>query len=238
MLDLHSHVLPQFDDGAASVEESISLFESLKEQGCTHVLLTPHFYAQTTDIEDFSASFAEKFAVLQEAVKDKDLPVLLPGCEVFYFSGISSCADLDALTLNGSKHLLLELPHKITPFVLDSIVDLRLNRGYMPIIAHIERYIKSEYYGNLLKFIDDGFALSQINASSFTKVFATRTCISLIKNNLVNFVASDAHNQKNRAVCFDAAFKKIDKKFGENYSSAFINNSIALLKEIGIDCIE
>lgn len=236
MLDIHSHILPQFDDGASSVEESIVLLESLKAQGCTHVLLTPHFRAQTTDIEIFSEMFAQKFSLLQEAVKNKDLPVLLPGCEVFYFDSISTCADLNELTLNGSNYMLLELPLNINPKVLDSIVDLRLNCGIIPIIAHIERYKKSRYYGNLLEFVGNELALSHINASSFSK--GARDCFSLIENNLVTFIASDVHNKKNRAVRFDKAFKKIDKKFGKNYSARFINNSIALLKEIGIDCIE
>lgn len=238
MLDIHSHILPQFDDGASSVEESVIILESLKAQGCTHVLLTPHFYAQTTDIEIFSEMFLQKFSLLQEAVKDKDLPVLLPGCEVFYFDGISTCADLNELTLNHSKHILLELPQDINPKVLDSIVDLSLNRGIVPIIAHVERYKKSRYYGNLLEFVGNGIALSHINASSFNSGVGSRDCLSLIENNLVTFVASDAHNTKNRAVCFDKAFKKINKKFGENFSSTFINNSIALLKQIGIDSIE
>ncbi len=238
MLDIHTHILPQIDDGATSIDESVVLLERLKEQGCTHVLLTPHFYAQTTDIAEFEELFEKRFAELNEAVKQKDLPVLLPGCEVYYFSGISTCSGLDALTLNKSKYLLLELPEILTPKALDSVVDLNLNRGLVPIIAHIERYKKSKYYGNLLEFVGNGIALSHINASSFTKNSSTRDCFSLIQNNLVTYIASDVHNPKGRPACFDKAFAKIEKKFGEQCKNKFINNSISLLKMIGIDSIE
>lgn len=167
MLDIHSHILPDIDDGAKTIEESIEILQELKSQGCTHVIATPHFCAQTTDIEDFKVIFNKKYKELLEAVKGMDLPEILPGCEVYFFNGIATCADLDELTLNGSEYILLELPEKLTPRVLDAIIDLNLNRGYTPIIAHIERYSRSQHYGNLLELVSEGYALSHLNATSF-----------------------------------------------------------------------
>lgn len=238
MLDIHSHILPQIDDGAKSVEDAVFLLEDLKRQGCTHVIATPHFYAQSADITEFKSLFDKKFSELLQATKDKDVPVILPGCEVYYFGAISTCTELDKLTLNNSKYILLELPVNLTAKVLDSIIDINLNRGYTPIIAHIERYAKSKYYGNLLDLVDKGYALAQLNASSFLKGSDRRNCYSLIKNDLITYIASDAHSPKNRPVRFDKAFKKIEKKFGAERKQAFIDNSIALLNEIGIDSIE
>lgn len=232
MLDIHSHILPGIDDGSRTIEESIAVLQELKKQGCTHVVATPHFYAQTTDIADFKVIFNQKFSELSEAIKGMDLPEILPGCEVFFFNAIATCADLDELTLNGSEYLLLELPDKLTAKVLDAIIDLNLNRGYTPIIAHIERYSRSPFYGNLLELVSKGYALSHLNTTSFLCTRTRRDCYALIKHNLITYIASDVHGIKRRPVSFNKAFSKIERKFGTDVKQAFIDNSIALLNDI------
>ncbi len=101
MLDIRSHIPPQIDDGAKSIGESIVLLEELKQQGCTLVILTLHFYPMSMNISDFKAVFASKYSALLQAIKDKDHPAILPGCEVFFFNSISTCTALDSLAING-----------------------------------------------------------------------------------------------------------------------------------------
>ena len=59
--DMHSHILPEFDDGAKSVQEALDLISVLKKQGVNNICLTPHFYTHEMSLEDFVKSRNEAF---------------------------------------------------------------------------------------------------------------------------------------------------------------------------------
>ena len=240
MFDIHSHFLPGMDDGAKNAAESIELLESMKAQGCSCVIATPHFYPESTTLSSFKKKFSQKFQLLSELIKDRDLPKIFPGCEAYYFNNISSCEDLGELCLNNSHFLLLELPRsgKITDSILNSITDIYLNRGIVPIIAHIERYMRYKNYHELLDLVDSGYARAQINASSFVKKREAKGVIALIKDGIVSYIASDAHSAKRRPVCLSLAYDTVEKELGAETKNKLINNSVALAKEMGIDTVE
>ena len=88
--DFHSHILPCVDDGSHSVEESLQMLRMEAEQGVTHVVLTPHFYAKHDSPERFLQRRAAAWETLQAAMAGEEgLPQITLCAEVYYFPGIS-----------------------------------------------------------------------------------------------------------------------------------------------------
>ena len=231
LLDIHSHILPEVDDGAENIQTSISMLKAMKEQGITDVIATPHFYADETDIDEFNETVTAAAKALKSACGD-DLPNIHLGAEVLYFKGIGTAAIVDELTLKGTDYLLLELSGApIGRCVIDDILAL-IDSGIVPILAHIERYAHCSGFRGLLNMIEDEIILSQINAESLTKSAYYRTAMRLIKKGYVTFIATDAHNLTDRSPKMAAALNEIERVFGRDRKKMFIDNSIKLLEEI------
>ena len=110
IVDFHSHVLPGIDDGSASVEESIAMLRMEAEQGITHVVATPHFYARHDSPERFLARRDRAEQKLRQAMEGiSGLPQLIIGAEVYYFPGISESDVLKELTIAGKHSILIEM---------------------------------------------------------------------------------------------------------------------------------
>lgn len=231
--DIHSHILPNVDDGAKTIEDSLELLKLLKEQGVTAVLATPHFYPQDDNLSEFTEKCAKAFDSLNNEAKKNELPIILKGSEMLYFKGISESTSLKELCLNNSNFLLLELVDKvITPSLFEEIINLSNNLGIIPIIAHIERYYKAKNYRSFLKFIKEHNILTQVNANAFFIPSYKRVIKKLFKMEIVNFIASDTHSPSFRPPMITDALSFIEEKFGKDIKDKLIANSNNLFTEI------
>lgn len=111
VVDFHTHILPGIDDGSKTVEESIALLRMEAEQGITHVVATPHFYARYDDPSHFlqKRDRAERL-LRQEMEKYPGMPKLTVGAEVYFFRGMSECEFLPRLTIGTESCILIEMP--------------------------------------------------------------------------------------------------------------------------------
>ena len=107
-IDLHSHILPQLDDGSDSVEMSLAMLRREAEQGVDVVCATSHYYAKYNSIPAFCERRAEAMERLA-AVLTLDLPQVLPAAEVAYFPRMEE-QDLTPLCIQGTRTLMLEMP--------------------------------------------------------------------------------------------------------------------------------
>ena len=224
-IDIHTHILPNVDDGSKSLSESLSLLQMLKNQGVNAAILTPHFYpALETSLEEYKERIDPKFEAFKEAAKDK-FPEIYLGYEVHYFHGIATHADISGLCLGGSKYMLIELPYRrISSRTVNSIIELNLSRGIIPILAHIERYRKYEHFDRLLSLISEGYALGQINAYSLLHFKTRRFTRNLIKKGYVSFIASDTHSVEKIPPRIDEALAYVEKKLGKKTSDEIKRN--------------
>ena len=141
MIDWHTHILPQLDDGSKSVKESVLLINDLQSQGVDTIIATPHFYANDGDVSSFIKRRNGSFAKLQNA-NNSDVRLLL-GAEVRYYPGISRLEDLDKLQIDDSGLLLLEMPTaKWTEYMLHELEQLALLPNLKIVMAHVDRYLK------------------------------------------------------------------------------------------------
>lgn len=218
LIDFHSHVLPGIDDGSASVEESLQMLRMEKSHGITHVVATPHFYAQHDTPERFLKRRAEAEALLREAMGDRaEYPGISVGAEVYYFRGISNSDVLSQLTVGGNRGILLEMPPSPwTESMYREIEDLYVRRGYLPIIAHIDRYISRFRTFRIPQRLAELPVLVQANAEFFLNRSTSSMALRMLQEDRVHLLGTDCHNLNSRKPNLDRALNLIRKKLGED----------------------
>ena len=230
-MDIHSHILPEIDDGAKNIEESLKLLSMLKAQGVTDVVLTPHFYPHLMDAEEFFADRNKALSRLKSAIDGKDLPRVHMGCELYYFDRMGIVGDVKPFTIGNSPYILLELMMtSVSNTVIDTINNL-CNMGYIPIFAHIERFLDCRGIRKILNLIKEGKCLAQVNASALT-VGNPKKVFKLIKKEYIYLLGSDAHSVKNRPPYMSEALEVVSKICGEEYKKRLLANADRLCAKI------
>ena len=229
MFDIHTHVLPLVDDGSGSVETSLNMLRFMVEDGVTDVVLTPHYRGKYNKTARELTSLFNQF---KKQVLDAGINVnLYVGQEVFRTEDLIDLVESkEVLTLNDTNYVLVEFPYHERIDVEEIVYDI-VASGYTPVIAHIERY------GYLS--IDDVVAIKsfgaliQVNATAVlgdAPKYANKMVKKLLKAGLVDFVASDAH--ENRQPNLKDAHTLVKKKYGENYANAlFTENAKKILSK-------
>ena len=176
MIDFHTHILPNVDDGSKGVEESTLMLTRLFEQGVNKVIATPHFYANDESVDEF---LLRRNAAFEKLSKNGcDVSKIILGAEVRYYDGISHLQDLKKLRIEGTRFLLLEMPfNKWTDYAINEVIDIA-NRGKISLVlAHIDRYLPIISKSVIAKLSANG-VLFQANSSFFDSFFANCACMS------------------------------------------------------------
>lgn len=233
MLDVHTHILPGIDDGSRSVEQSIAMLKAEAEAGVNTVMLTPHYLAGRTSPTEFAQKRAAAEASLRTALQgQRGMPALFAGAETAFFEGLSRVDDLQALCLGGGPVMLVEMPFcPWTQRMLSELDALQHMRGVQPILAHIERYRSLQPKGLWRELSDSGIWL-QCNTSFFLGWQTRKMAMSMLRQGLVNFVASDSHDLVRRPPNVGAAMEKIERKLGKEPIGFLRASEDALLERI------
>ena len=209
MLDMHTHILPNVDDGSKSLDISIGLLKEEIEEGITKVILTPHQNKNNLNKKEL----IEKFNSFKESVKDLNIELAL-GSEIYYYQGLKDDLMMDKiLTMDNSKYILVEFSTSIEENIGDILYDLSLT-GFKIILAHIERYpyLKMTDYDEIHKY-----AKIQVNSKAILDKNYKKQMKYLLKNDLIDFIASDCHDLDRRNVEFKEALKFLEKKYKDTY---------------------
>jgi len=200
VIDFHTHILPEVDDGSKSVEQSLEMLQQLKLQGVETVVLTPHFYPQSDRPESFLSRRQQAYEKLLEEVKGTEgLPQLRLGSEVYYFNGIGSWEGLKDLAIEGTDYVLVEMPFtKWSGRMYDELDGIYRNLGLVPVIAHIDRYINIFTANGVMKEIAELNAKVQANADFFINGKTRNLALKMLKNGDINILGSDCHNLADR----------------------------------------
>lgn len=222
MIDLHSHILPQMDDGSKSPEESVKLFELLQGQGISLVAATPHFYPSQEAPEDFLVRREKSVAKLPETVASR----LLLGAEVAYFPGMGSCDALIPLQLGSTGLILVEMPFcSWTDRMISDVCAIPSQLGLTPVLAHINRYRGKSQFPKYCGQLMENDVLFQCNAEAFLPGLQGRWALQQVKRGHVHFLGSDAHNLTSRPPKLDQAIRLIEKKLGAEVLDALDNRA-------------
>lgn len=218
MIDLHSHVLPNVDDGSRSVQESLEMLRMEQAQGIGCVFATPHFYADRDTPDKFLQRRNEGETLLREAMEQEEtLPTLRIGAEVRYYSGMSHSEALHDLALDGGRYLLLEMPFsQWTPHMYSEVRNIYERQQLTPVIAHLERYISRLNAHKILEKLADTPALIQVNSEFFLNKFTRKMAFRMLQNQQIHLLGSDCHNTSSRKPNLGEAILLIRNNLGED----------------------
>jgi len=228
MIDLHCHILPELDDGAKHMTESLEMARQAVDEGITTIIATPHHKHEKYDNEaHIVIDCARK---LQESLDRENIPLkVVPGQEVRLYGEILE--DLESgrvIGLQEGKYVLIEFPSNHIPRFAEQIIyDLQL-KGFTPIIAHPERNGEIMQNSDLLYKLVKRGALAQITAGSLVGKFEKKIqkfSFDLIEARLAHVIASDAHNIKTRGFYMRDAYQILQQKFGMDAVYYFQENA-------------
>ncbi len=217
LVDIHNHILPGIDDGAATLEDSISLIKAFSEMGITEFIATPHimndYYPNTpktinTALQD-----------LKEALPSAGLNDIKIKAAAEYMmdqSFIELINEGNLLTL-ADDLVLVEMSYFQAPINLNDILFQLQTKKYRPILAHPERY--AFYHSkNLEKYeeLKDRGCSFQLNLLSVTGHYGKNiqeTAFQLLDNQMIDFIGSDAHQMRHLEKLLDikVSEKRIDQ---------------------------
>ena len=203
MIDIHSHILPDVDDGSDSMETSLLMATLAAESGITRMIATPHSNQRNGYTNYTSDELFERFRALRREIAAAGISLdVLPGMEVFASNDVPELLlSGKILPINGSKYMLIEFSFEEDPGYIDNILSRLRDIKCIPVLAHPERYKALQYMPYYLyDWACDGVAL-QINKGSLFGNFGRRAkelALAMVDRNIVACVASDAHGYEHR----------------------------------------
>ncbi len=237
MIDLHCHILPGIDDGAKNVEDSLTLLREEKRQHISSIVFTPHFNFERISLDEFVQARKRSFELLSSSPEFQQLEISAKlGAEV-YFSVKLNEYDLDPLCFEGTKYILIELSTGTRPYGLTHTMTDLLNRGYIPILAHVERY---PYFADnpveLYNLVMKG-CVAQVNAGAIIgkNEPSGGMAMKYLKWEIAQLISSDAHSMQKRPPRFAEAVSVIRKKLGDDYAEWVNKNSGDVFKGRYVD---
>jgi len=219
MVDIHTHLLPNIDDGAREYEEALEVIKLAENTGFTDLFVTPHYIAGHFNNDKVLVDMMTK--KLNEYLEDKDVHLnIYNGSEVYVCENLDKLVDENVIpTLNNSKYILIEIPMNMKIMYLDDIIYKLTTMGLVPILAHPERYSYVQNDPNFLLELIQKNVLIQSNYGSLIGQYgktAEKTLEKLLKNNMVHFLSTDTHGQgyvyENMPKILSILNKIVDKK--------------------------
>ena len=236
MIDIHSHLLFGVDDGSRTLEESVHVIKKLSEVGYTDIILTPHYINDST----YVSTREENLDVLKRLkvglIRNNVNVNLYLGNEIYIDSEIANLLKNNIISsLNDTKYLLIELPMSgENEIYYDVFLDL-INMGYKVILAHPERYISFQKDFNKVYELKELGVLLQSNVGSILGDYgrgAKKTIKRSLKENLITFMGTDIHHNKEEYTFVLKAKKKMGKYLTQKQiNNIFENNAKVLLND-------
>jgi len=218
LFDIHTHILPAIDDGPRTIEAAITAIMALAAEGVTDIVATPHFNDRYLRVP--SHEVRARVQVLQRAANQAGIAVRLwAGHEVYLDAGTAeNLARGIAAPINQGPYVLLELPTQDFPIFLSGLIDQIQLKGFVPVIAHVERYMPTRRDPDVLIPLIEAGALLQVTASSLIGLFGQRvrqTAEILLQRNLAHVLASDTHAVTDRPPQFAAGLRAAEALVGQ-----------------------
>ena len=218
MIDLHTHILPNIDDGARSVEETLHLIQEAQNVGFEAIIATSHYmegYYETNEPEREMCIHAIYQKLQQENIHLK----LYLGNEVYLSDNIIQLLEEGrASTINDTSYILFEMPLNVEPLNLYNVIYEMMQYKLIPILAHPERYTFVQQDPELIYDLIEKGVLMQANYASIIGYYGPKAQIivkKLLQNNMIHFLGSDVHRQNTIYPKIPQIITKIKEIIGE-----------------------
>lgn len=227
IIDFHAHILPGADHGSDGRETSQKQLQLIAAGGTQTVVATPHFYPHRHSLDVFLHRRSRALALLAECQLPASLRICL-GAEVQVCEGLEEMEQLEKLCVDGTGVLLLEMPFsKWSSRLIETVLAIK-ERGFFPVLAHIDRYPRKDIEELLQKGIP-----AQLNAEAMSGFWSKRRAMRYLGENAVVAFGSDLHGAQENGY---ALFMHMQKLLGERARDVF--EKTAALLEGAVDWAE
>lgn len=222
--DIHCHMMAGIDDGAQTLREMTDMAELASSEGFDIVCFTPHagVYGEDTDPERLKEAFAKAVVHLKSNFPRMRFYL---GSEIYYSCDIPEKLEKGKyLPLNGGRYVLVEFSPGADLFNIKSGVKFITMAGYKPVLAHIERY--KAIYDDLdaIRALRKMGAVIQVNSRHVMRrdLFGKSKCRKLLRERLVDVIATDCHNTAARNPQMRACYEYVSDSFGQKYADTLM----------------
>lgn len=231
MVDIHCHILHRFDDGSASLEESLAMARMAADSGVTDIVATPHFTGEAASLRRMPR-LLERYQTLSDAIGQEGIPLTLhPGAEILCTPETPRLAGKGMLPTIGQSHYCL------TEFYFDEDFQFMHHTlqaiaaaGYRPVVAHPERYRAIQQQPLVLdRWFRRGYVL-QLNKGSILGAFGIRVqqaAAEILDAGLAHIIASDAHSAKHRTPHMGPLLDWIEQDLDQDYARILLQENPA-----------
>lgn len=236
-VDIHSHMLPDVDDGAQKISVTREMIELAYQQGCRRIIFTPH-----ADAYDYADDVKDKYEIVKEWVAETfdDMKVYLGG-EIYIstegYKKIDSIIDKinNGIypTLNGTKYVLIEF--NLGGFVYKDmlpVVNSLFHAGYIPVIAHVERY--GNPMEDIQKLKDRGCVIQMNIGNVFNprKMNTMFIADQLLRNKIIDLVGTDAHGMIWRPPMWEPYTDSLYERYDKEYVDGILSKNAVKMLEL------
>lgn len=225
--DIHSHFVYGMDDGAQTAQDMEAMLDAAVADGVGYLIATPHM---TPGVHPFNEErFWRHLSEARAYCKTRGYSLnLYAGAEVLYTPALEHYMSNHALpTLADSQNVLLEFAPAIPFLEITDAVDLLERNGYVPILAHVERY-KALSGLNIYRLKEQHSVFYQVNCSAVIDgegLFKDMQMRRWFRDELIDHVASDSHNCQVRKTRMKNAYIILSKRFGVEYARRLVGMS-------------
>jgi len=230
LTDMHHHILFGMDDGPEIEAEMEQMLTEAQQAGVTTIVATPHI---TPGIVPFSMALLEQRVTQANRACERlglNLRVLM-GSEMLYtFQTGRYLAEKRVPTLAGTNRVLVEFDPQVQFFEINDAIATILCNGYVPVLAHVERYSCLMWHPRrTIRLRKQKQVLYQLNESAILKSglsFAAFTVRRLLRNGMIDLVASDAHNVRDRRCRLGETYRKLRSQLETEQADRMTGNGL------------
>jgi protein-tyrosine phosphatase len=240
MIDIHSHLIPQFDDGPRSFEESLDMLKLACDQGITDVFATSHFNEYIP--AELEKEYFQKLKRLQKKAEKEKLQINIhSGAEIFYHHYVEETVKKSKVATMGNwgQYVLIEFPMFQMPSGAENILFRLIANNYIPIVSHPERYTLIIDRPRKARIFCKFGGLLQINGGSVLGHFGKeirRTSMALLEQRLVHFIASDAHLPYGRTFILKQVYEFLKNDIEKEYLNELLfENPLKIIQKDRIE---
>lgn len=232
MVDIHTHILPGVDDGSQDLEESIRMARLAVESGTVCIAATPHFNLPGVWQDSDELMKAHKTLTAELDKRRIALKICL-GMEIFATEDTAELLRSGRLWgYEGTSCVLIEFDFDENPDLVFLILEEVREAGYVPVIAHPERYRFVQRDPEMVyEWRMSGYGV-QVNKSSILGRFgrgAQETVHELLRHDLVTMVASDAHSSEIRTPDMRDAYEMLRQEYSPALAARLMEENPARL---------
>ena len=229
MIDIHCHILPDLDDGAADLDEALHMARMAVESGVTDIIATPHFQG-SDEAWEMTTLIDQRFTQLKTALQRTKLPLQLHiGAEILCMPQTAALAFNHRLpTLGKTDYVLVEFYFDESFTFMDELLRQIAASGYRPVVAHPERYEAIQRDPELVQHWGREGYVIQLNKGSVLGAFGSRverTANELLAMGIVHLFASDAHSYRSRTPHMHSLHEWISAHCNDEYAAILLEEN-------------